>query len=96
MKQEFNALGAPIILIIGDKQWAASFHPEDYPDLPANAVFVRDSTYNLLPELFASSQASEAGFPHLIIVDREDQIRYMSSGYKIAASKEAIQILTRV
>lgn len=96
LKQEFNALGAPIILIIGDKQWAASFHPEDYPDLPANAVFVRDSTYNLLPELFASSQASEAGFPHLIIVDREDQIRYMSSGYKIAASKEAIQILTRV
>ncbi|MBY3622046.1 transglutaminase domain-containing protein [Acinetobacter sp. CUI P1] len=96
LKHEFNALGAPIILIIGDKQCAASFHPKDYPDLPANAVFVRDSTNNLLPELYASSQASEAGFPHLIIVDREDQIRYMSSGYKIAASKEAIQILTRV
>lgn len=96
LKHEFNALGAPIILIVGDKEWAASFHPEDYPDLPANVVFVRDSTYNLLPELFASSLASEAGFPHLIIVDREDQIRYMSSGYKIAASKEAIQILTRV
>lgn len=96
LKHEFDALGAPIILVVGDKQWTASFHPEDYPDLPANTVFVRDSTYNLLPEIFASSQASEAGFPYLIIVDREDQIRYMSSGYKIAASKEAIQILTRV
>jgi hypothetical protein len=96
LKHEFDALGAPIILVVGDKQWTASFHPEDYPDLPANTVFVRDSTYNLLPEFFASSQASEAGFPHLIIVDREDQIRYISSGYKIAASKEAIQILKRV
>ncbi|HEY4430851.1 MAG TPA: transglutaminase domain-containing protein [Paenibacillus sp.] len=96
LKHEFDALGAPIILVVGDKQWTASFHPEDYRDLPANTVFVRDSTYNLLPEFFASSQASEAGFPHLIIVDREDQIRYISSGYKIAASKEAIQILTRV
>ncbi|WHY21004.1 transglutaminase domain-containing protein [Paenibacillus sp. G2S3] len=96
LKHEFDVLGAPIILVVGDKQWTASFHPEDYPDLPANTVFVRDSTYNLLPELFASSHASEAGFPHLIIVDREDQIRYISSGYKIAASKEAIQILIRV
>lgn len=96
LKHEFDALDTPIILVVGDKQWTASFHPEDYPDLPANTVFVRDSTYNLLPEFFTSSQASEAGFPHLIIVDREDQIRYISSGYKIAASKEAIQILTRV
>lgn len=96
LKYEFDAIGAPIILMVGDKQWTASFHPEDYPDLPVNTVFVRDSTYNLLPEFFASSQASEAGFPHLMILDRDDQIRYMSSGYKIAASKEAIQILTRV
>ncbi|OZQ60173.1 transglutaminase [Paenibacillus sp. VTT E-133280] len=96
LKHEFNALGAPIILVVGEEQWTVSFRPEDYPDLPTNTVFVRDSTNNLLPEFFASSQASEAGFPHLIIVDREDQIRYMSSGYKIAASKEAIQILTRV
>jgi len=96
LKHEFDTLDAPIILVVGDKQWTTSFQPADYQDLPTRTVFVRDSTYRLLPDLFTAAQASEAGFPHLMILDRDDQIRYMSSGYKIAASKEAMQILSRV
>lgn len=96
LKHEFDMIDAPIILVVGDKQWTTSFQPADYPNLPARTLFVRDSTYHLLPELFTVAQSSEAGFPHLMILDRDDQIRYMSSGYKIAASKEAMQILSRM
>lgn len=96
LASDFETLGAPIVLVVGDKQWSASFDPANYPHLPANTTFVRDSTYRLLPTLFTQPPASEAGFPHLMVLDGQDQIRYTSSGYKIAASKEAIQVLSRV
>jgi hypothetical protein len=96
LQDALTELGAPVILIVGDKQWTASFDPNGYPKLPAGTKFVRDSTYELLPGFFSEPPASEAGFPHLLVLDGEDQIRYTASGYKLGASKEALQVLSSV
>ncbi|WP_141680455.1 transglutaminase domain-containing protein [Bacillus sp. FJAT-26390] len=94
--EPFAELGAPIVLIVGDLEWTASFDPSSYPKLPPNTIFVRDSSYASLPAFIAGPPASEAGFPHLFVLDGEDQIRYTASGYKIGTGKEALQLLSGV
>ncbi|WP_422658732.1 transglutaminase domain-containing protein [Paenibacillus sp. EC2-1] len=94
--EPLDKLGSPIVLIVGDSEWTASFNPANYPNLPARTVFVRDSSYASLPDFISKSPASEAGFPHLFVLDALDQIRYTSSGYKIGTGKEALQILSGV
>ncbi|MWV44294.1 transglutaminase domain-containing protein [Paenibacillus sp. HJL G12] len=96
LAEPYAELGAPVVLIIGDEQWTASFEPANYPKLPPRTIFVRDATYAGLPDLIAKSPAHEAGFPHLFVLDGQDQIRYTASGYKIGTGKEALQVLSGV
>ncbi|MEC0368627.1 transglutaminase domain-containing protein [Paenibacillus chibensis] len=96
LAEPFAALGAPIVLMIGDKEWTASFDAAHIPNLPPQTVFVRDSTYAALPDLIMQTPAHEAGFPHLFVLDEQDQIRYTASGYKIGTGKEALQVLSEV
>jgi hypothetical protein len=92
----FANLGAPIVLIIGDSEWTTSFNPADYPQLPQATLFLRDASYAALPDIVSQSPAYDAGFPHLLVLDGADQIRYTASGYKIGTGKEALQVLTAV
>jgi transglutaminase-like putative cysteine protease len=96
LAEPLTELGAPIVLVVGDSEWTASFDPSRYPGLPSCALFARDSTYASLPNFIAEPPASEAGFPHLLVLDGHDQIRYTASGYKIGTGKEALQILTSI
>lgn len=96
LAESFDKLALPIVLIIGDREWTASFDPAAYPNLPAQTAFVRDSSYASLPDLISSSAASEAGYPHLFVLDGQNQIRYTASGYKIGTGREALQILSAV
>lgn len=92
----FDEIGAPIVLVAGDSEWASSFDPSRYPQLPACTLIVRDSAYAALPGFISQPPASEAGFPHLFVLDGQDQIRYTASGYKIGTGKEAFRILTGI
>lgn len=96
LQVSFTELGAPVILIIGDHQFTLAFNPDGYPKLPDGAKFIRDSTYEIMPSFIFESLASEAGYPHLLVLDGDDQIRYTASGYKLGAGKEALQILSSV
>lgn len=86
----------PVLFIVGDNQWTASFDPFNYPKLPASTIIVRDSSYDSLPGFISQPPANEAGFPHLFVLDESNQIRYTASGYKIGSAKDALQVLTGV
>ncbi|WP_054955613.1 transglutaminase domain-containing protein [Paenibacillus dakarensis] len=89
-------LGAPIVLVIGDAEWTASFKPEQYPELPSNVVWAKDSTYGSLPGFVSESPARESGFPHVFVTDSQNRIRYTASGYRIGNGKEALKIMSAV
>ncbi|MEI0735549.1 hypothetical protein VQ056_00815 [Paenibacillus sp. JTLBN-2024] len=44
LAEPYAKLGAPIVLIIGNAEWTASFDPAAYPNLPSGTVFVRDAS----------------------------------------------------
>ncbi|MCM3627724.1 transglutaminase domain-containing protein [Paenibacillus glycanilyticus] len=94
LAEPLNKLGTPIILLTGELERTASFNPADYPKLPSRTVFVWDISHAALPATSNQALASEAGFPHLFALDRQDQIRYAASGYRIGNVKEAMQTIT--
>lgn len=96
LAEPLDTLGLPIVLIIGDAEWTASFDPASYPKLPVRTIFVRDSSYASLSAMISNPAAHEAGYPHLFVVDSQDQIRYAVSGYKLGTGKEALQIATAI
>ncbi|SEP07742.1 transglutaminase domain-containing protein [Paenibacillus sp. OV219] len=93
LTEPLNQLGIPIVLLIGDAEWTASFDQANYSLLPSNTVFVRDMSRAELPDLIVRTQANEAGFPHLFVLDSNSLVRYTASGYKIGTGKEALQTL---
>ncbi|AZN43465.1 transglutaminase domain-containing protein [Paenibacillus albus] len=93
LAEPLDQMGIPIVLLIRDEEWTASFDPTDYPKLPSRTLFVRDTSHDVLPDLIVNTPANEAGFPHLFVLDNKYQIRYTASGYKIGTGKEALQTL---
>jgi transglutaminase-like putative cysteine protease len=96
LAEPLDKLYVPIVLMIGDAQWNASFDPVGYPKLPVRTVFVRDPSYSSLSGFISKPGAHEAGYPHLFVLDNQDQIRYLASGYKIGTGKEALQIAAAI
>ncbi|MFD2614939.1 transglutaminase domain-containing protein [Paenibacillus gansuensis] len=93
LQASFTEQAVPVVLIVGDRQLTASFDPGSYPALPAGTRFARDATYALLPAFLSEPPASEAGFPHLMVLDEKGRIRYTASGYRLGAAKEALEVL---
>lgn len=96
LAEPLDKLGIPIVLIIGDKEWNASFDPVGYPELPVRTIFVRDSSYASLSGFITKPAAYEAGYPHLFVLDTQYQLRYSASGYKIGTGKEALQVAAAI
>ncbi|CAM3211073.1 transglutaminase domain-containing protein [Paenibacillus lupini] len=92
LSEQLNQLKVPIILLTSNMERTASDSFSEYPKLPLHTVFVRESSP--LPDTFVQASATEAGFPHLLALDRQNQIRYTASGYRIGNVKEAIQVMT--
>ncbi|SEM83192.1 transglutaminase domain-containing protein [Paenibacillus sp. OK076] len=96
LAEPLDKLGVPIVLVIGDTEWNTSFDSAAYPKLPVCTIFVRDSSYASLSGFISKPAAHEAGYPHLFVLDHQDQIRYLASGYKIGTGKEALQIAAAI
>ncbi|OAB43009.1 transglutaminase domain-containing protein [Paenibacillus glacialis] len=96
LAEAFSEIGAPIILVVGDDKWNASFDPSGYPNLPFGNMIVRDSVYDSLQGFMPQFEEREVSFPHVYILDEQDRIRYTESGYKLGIAKEALQVLSGV
>jgi len=96
LAEPYSEMGAPIILVVGDDKWNASFDPSGYPNLPSGSVIIRDSVYDSLQGFMPQFEEKEVSFPHVYVLDEQDRIRYTESGYKLGIAKEALQVLSGV
>lgn len=95
LKEELAERNVPILLITGSTGKQMTLRDEQLEQLPRQ-VHIAEGDPSSLPELFRSSSALESGYPHLVVLDEANQIRYASSGYRIGAVREAIQVSSRL
>ncbi|PYY29021.1 transglutaminase domain-containing protein [Paenibacillus illinoisensis] len=91
LKQELVERNISVVLITGSAGTGKSLKTEQLEMLPSQ-VRLGEAAPASLPEVFRSSGATESGYPHLVVLDKAYQIRYVSSGYRIGAVKEALQV----
>ena len=91
LRKELVERNVPIVLLTGSAGTGKSLKSKQLEMLPSQ-VRLGDDEAASLPEVFRSSRATESGYPHLVVLDEAYRIRYISSGYRIGAVKEAIQV----
>lgn len=83
--------GLPIVLITPSLGTISPFSADPLKQLPAQVRFA-EMNKGAIPEVLCSPIALESGFPHLAVLDQQYRIRYVSSGYRIGAVKEAVRV----
>lgn len=89
----FDALNVPFVFVLPDDDRSKVFNKADYT-LPSNALFVKDNT--LLPH-FSKAIGShvENQLPVLTMVSGDNEILFLSSGYKIGVGDQLLKVLKK-
>ena len=95
LKVELAERTVPVLLITGTNDTATTLKSEHLAKLPTQ-VRLAEANDASLPDLLRSPSAKESGYPHLVVLDEKNQIRYVSSGYRIGAVKEAILVSSQL
>jgi transglutaminase-like putative cysteine protease len=97
-REDWNKLGVPILVIVPEDKLNAAFTPEAYPLLPELAAFAKDpAASDGLSRVQAGMEEDASGrtqrsFPVIVALDRENRIRYYSSGYKLGLSQDVLKV----
>ncbi|MFS0871522.1 transglutaminase domain-containing protein [Paenibacillus xylanilyticus] len=95
LREELAEQNVPIVLITGSSGTSKKLKSEQQEMLPPQ-IRLGEAAAGSLPELLRSSGATESGYPHLVVLDKAYRIRYVSSGYRIGAVKEALQVSSQL
>ena len=93
LKQSFDALNLPFIIILPNDDRAKVFNPADYK-LPLNSIIVTNDT--MLKDFDVATQNKvENQLPVLTFLSATDDVLYLSSGYKIGAGDQLLKVLKK-
>ncbi|GIP19815.1 transglutaminase domain-containing protein [Paenibacillus sp. J22TS3] len=96
LKDAFDDLGVPVILILGSAGSNPAFDASRLSSMPVNTVLVRDHGHQMLDSVASTLRSEESGFPHLFVLDGNHRIRFSSSGYRIGTGQDSWQLLDRL
>ncbi len=93
LKPTFDVLNIPFIFILPNDDRAKVFNPAEY-QLPANAVFVNDDV--LLKDFESATNSNfDDQLPVLTLLSANNDIFYLSSGYKIGAGDQLLKVINK-
>lgn len=96
LKKEIDILDCPFIFLIPENKLPAGFVPETWKNLPASSRFAIIPDLTSLAELEKSTGKSLAGqLPVVVRINKEGNVTYLSSGYKIGIGEEIIKEVRR-
>jgi hypothetical protein len=96
MKDEFEAYGKPVILLLPDESCAARFDASRFPNLPSNIRFGIDTTGAIRSEILESMHSDSGELPIVVVADTFNRIVNFSQGYSIGSANRVLDIIKRV
>jgi hypothetical protein len=90
LKNDFDKWGGWFIFLTDPARTDGSFRPGDIAGLPANSVFVADSSLTLLGSVVPGNP-SDHPMPVVICCDREGNILFSSEGYRIGTGEQILK-----
>jgi transglutaminase-like putative cysteine protease len=96
MRDEFEAYGKPVILLLPDESCAARFDASRFPNLPSNIRFGIDTTGAIRSEILESMHSDSGELPIVVVADTFNRIVNFSQGYSIGSANRVLDIIKRV
>ncbi|MEJ8307187.1 transglutaminase domain-containing protein [Saccharibacillus sacchari] len=97
MRAELEAEHVPLVFIVSDqginREEITPFIPKP---LPTGAIFAGDASGEAFAAMSAVCPPPGTEYPHLFVLDAQQNIRYAESGYKPGSCSEALSILRTV
>jgi hypothetical protein len=92
LKPEFDSWGGYFLfLLTGSEKEDTVFDPSDYKGLPANSMSGFDTDMEVIKSTGLLNSASEISYPFVILMDKNGNILYKSSGYRIGIGHEILK-----
>jgi hypothetical protein len=89
VKSELDSWGGKLLFF----QQSDKFIPESYHGLPANTSFGIDRQMNLLKNSVKFNVPTEINLPVAVVTDKNGNILYVSSGYRIGIGEQILKYL---
>jgi len=96
LKTEADAWGGHFIFLITDSLNSnQTFNLHDLNDLPANSTSVYVKNNDILNKIWISGNQPDLSYPLIILSDKEGNVLYRSSGYRIGIVEQMLKTLRR-
>jgi len=93
LKSEFEDWGGFFLFLTDDRQDADSSGYENLPHLPEKSMFGVDEGIVALKNITLTTKASDSALPFIIVTDKEGNITFSSSGYRIGIGEQILKHL---
>ncbi len=95
LKLEFEEIDCNISLLLSKEKITESFDIKKYKNLPSQKAFYLDNNYTLLKaiEEITKNQQLLSNLPVFIIIDKNGEIFFLSTGYKIGTGEQLLKAL---
>ncbi len=91
LKSELDAWGGYFLFLSDSQSNGKSFNSEDFMGLPKNSLFAIDPGLAALINVHFPGCSPDSPLPFLIVSDRDGNIRFTSSGYRIGIGEQILK-----
>jgi len=89
LKKELDSWGGGFIFLVDQPVSGSEFKPENYKGLPESSEAGNDNNLEILKTI--SNDGSGISFPYIILVDKNGNIIFRSSGYRIGIGEQILK-----
>ena len=92
-KDELDAWGGTILFLTTGTDKDLSYHPEAFTGMPLNTFFGVDKQMNILRNKTKFTTMPEMNMPVIISADKDGNILFISTGYRIGIGEQILSLL---
>ena len=91
LKTELDSWGGDFIFLVDQPVSESEFKPENYKGLPESSEAGNDKNLEILKTISNDGSGTGISFPYIILVDKNGNIIYRSSGYRIGIGEQILK-----
>lgn len=88
LNETLSAWGRPMLLLLANEEHRSRYRPEEFPDLPRDAVWGVDIDGRIREALIKEFKLNEQELPIFIIADTFNRVVYIKQGYTIGLGEQ--------
>jgi hypothetical protein len=97
LAEEMDKINPSVYICVGEDKLTPAFNADFYDGLPQGTIFAVDKAYTCFNSFVSAAKKElRINYPAVFVVDRNNKIRYASTGYKLGIGEEVLKLLQKL